>query len=76
MRCVESMLFDDVSPAPCHVLFPFVQLSEALNLHNIRDRVWQIQACSAKTGAGLQEGIEWVLKIVEGGKGTTEQKKN
>ena len=50
-------------------LFPFVssfsQISEALHLHNIRDRDWQIQACSAKTGGGLQEGIEWVLKTVE-----------
>jgi len=44
---------------------PPKELSEQLNLHNIRDRQWQIQACSAKTGAGLQEGIEWVLKIVE-----------
>jgi len=44
---------------------PPKELSEALHLHNIRDRQWQIQACSAKTGAGLQEGIEWVLKIVE-----------
>jgi len=41
------------------------ELGEALQLNNIRDRQWQIQACSAKTGAGLQEGIEWVLKVVE-----------
>jgi hypothetical protein len=50
------------------IVFPgisFVQISEALHLHNIRDRDWQIQACSAKTGGGLQEGIEWVLKTVE-----------
>jgi len=44
---------------------PPKEISEALQLHNIRDRDWQIQACSAKTGAGLQEGIEWVLKTVE-----------
>ncbi len=40
------------------------EISEALHLHNIRDRQWQIQACSAKSGAGLQEGVEWVLKTV------------
>ena len=40
-------------------------ISEALQLTNIRDRPWQIQACSAKTKDGLQEGIEWVLKTVE-----------
>lgn len=41
------------------------EISEALHLHNIRDRQWQIQSCSAKTGAGLQEGIEWLIKTVE-----------
>jgi len=46
------------------------EISEALQLHNIRDRAWQIQAASAKTGTGLQEGIEWLLKTVE------EKKKN
>ena len=41
------------------------EITTALQLNNIRDRPWQIQACSAKTGSGLQEGIEWVLKTVE-----------
>ena len=41
------------------------EITGALQLNNIRDRPWQIQACSAKTGSGLQEGIEWVLKTVE-----------
>lgn len=41
---------------------PAKELAETLNLHNIRDRKWQIQGCSAKTGAGLQEGIQWVIK--------------
>jgi len=41
---------------------PAKELSEMLMLHNIRDRKWQMQACSAKTGAGLQEGIQWVIK--------------
>ena len=50
---------------PSFRVSPNGQISEALHLHNIRDRDWQIQACSAKTGAGLQEGIEWVLKTVE-----------
>jgi ADP-ribosylation factor-like protein 3 len=33
----------------------------ALELDFIGDRVWQIQACSAKTGEGLQEGMEWLV---------------
>lgn len=37
------------------------QLAETLGLHTLRGRPWQIQACSAKTGEGLKEGLEWVL---------------
>jgi ADP-ribosylation factor-like protein 3 len=39
-------------------------ISIGLNLPAIRDRAWQIQACSAKTGEGLQEGMEWLVKTV------------
>jgi len=41
---------------------PAKEIAELLNLHNIRDRQWQIQACSAKTGEGLQNGLEWTVK--------------
>eukprot|EP01116_Phalansterium_solitarium_P016986 TRINITY_DN4070_c0_g1_i1.p1 TRINITY_DN4070_c0_g1~~TRINITY_DN4070_c0_g1_i1.p1 ORF type:complete len:192 (-),score=26.21 TRINITY_DN4070_c0_g1_i1:127-663(-) len=41
---------------------PAKEIAELLNLHNIRDRQWQIQACSAKTGEGLSNGLEWVVK--------------
>jgi hypothetical protein len=41
-----------------------LQISTGLNLHTIRDRQWQIQACSAKTGEGLQDGLEWLIKVV------------
>lgn len=37
------------------------EISEALGLEGIQDRIWQIQACSAKTGEGLQEGMEWLV---------------
>nr|QXF29045.1 Arl3a [Gefionella okellyi] len=39
-------------------------MAETLNLHLIRDRQWQIQPASAKTGSGLSEGMEWVVKII------------
>eukprot|EP00434_Breviolum_minutum_P005699 symbB.v1.2.005021.t1/scaffold288.1/size478366/51 len=38
------------------------EISEALGLEGIQDRIWQIQACSAKTGEGLQEGMEWLVQ--------------
>lgn len=39
-------------------------VAEALNLHSIRDRIWHIQPCSAKTGEGLQQGMEWMVKNI------------
>jgi len=37
------------------------ELTAGLNLHSIRDRQWQIMACSAKMGEGLKEGIEFII---------------
>jgi len=41
------------------------EISEALALHEIRDRSWNIQAASAKQGEGLQEGMEWLVSTIE-----------
>eukprot|EP01083_Nonionella_stella_P076460 208359_1 len=40
------------------------ELAETLMLHTIRDRQWQIQASSAKTGEGLQDGLTWLIQNV------------
>lgn len=40
---------------------PADEISDTLNLHDIRDRAWTIQACSAKSNEGLQEGMEWLV---------------
>jgi len=37
-------------------------IAESLNLDVMRDRTWQIQACSAKTGEGVEAGIEWAIQ--------------
>jgi len=37
------------------------QIADDLQLSLIRDRVWQIQACSALTKEGVKEGLEWVF---------------
>ncbi|KAG8256538.1 ADP-ribosylation factor protein 3 [Homalodisca vitripennis] len=39
-------------------------IAQALALHMIKDRPWQIQACSATAGEGIKEGMEWVSKNV------------
>lgn len=43
---------------------PASDIATGLNLHTIRDRVWQIQACSAVTNEGVKDGLEWVLKNI------------
>merc|ERR1712113_1215322 len=40
---------------------PADEISGALGLSEIKDRTWTIQACSAKDGNGLQEGMEWLV---------------
>eukprot|EP00057_Strongylocentrotus_purpuratus_P016072 XP_011670546.1 PREDICTED: ADP-ribosylation factor-like protein 3 [Strongylocentrotus purpuratus] len=41
------------------------EIAEGLNLHTIRDRVWQIQACSAITKEGIEKGMDWLVKVVK-----------
>merc|ERR1711998_280582 len=47
------------------------EISEGLNLQALpRSRSWHIQGASAKTGEGLQEGMEWLVQMIgekEGG---------
>ncbi|XP_046723769.1 ADP ribosylation factor like GTPase 3, like 1 isoform X2 [Silurus meridionalis] len=39
---------------------PTSEIAEGLNLHTYRDREWQIQACSAISGEGVQDGMNWI----------------
>ncbi|CAO2585751.1 ADP-ribosylation factor-like protein 3 [Lemmus lemmus] len=52
LSCVPVLVFankqDLLTAAPAS------EIAEGLNLHTIRDRVWQIQSCSALTGEGVQ----------------------
>eukprot|EP00605_Chrysophyceae_sp_TOSAG23-4_P001298 GSChrysophyteH1.ASY1.ANO1.1412.1 assembled CDS len=34
----------------------------------LRDRTWQILPCSAKTGEGLQDAMEWIVEQINSGK--------
>ncbi|XP_001607954.2 ADP-ribosylation factor-like protein 3 [Nasonia vitripennis] len=40
-------------------------IAEALGLHNIKDRDWQIQSCVATDGKGIKEGLEWACKSIK-----------
>lgn len=37
------------------------QVSEGLGLTDLREREWQIMGCSALTGLGLLEGLDWLI---------------
>lgn len=52
---------------------PASEIAEGLNLHTYRDRQWQIQACSAVSGEGVQvstvkveldQTIDWLRCII------------
>jgi len=43
---------------------PAEEVVETMGLMDLKDRAWQIQASSAKTGVGLQEGMEWTVKQI------------
>ncbi len=40
------------------------EILNTLSLMEIKDRTWTIQACSAVTKEGLQEGMEWLVKTI------------
>lgn len=37
------------------------EISEALNLGDLKDRNWSIVACSAVDGRGINEGMDWLV---------------
>ncbi|EAX94935.1 ADP-ribosylation factor-like protein 3, putative [Trichomonas vaginalis G3] len=41
------------------------QITISLELHNIRDRQWQIQGCSAIKGDGLDDGLKWLVQTMK-----------
>jgi ADP-ribosylation factor-like protein 1 len=43
------------------------QVSETLGLSQLKRRTWTIFKCSAKTGEGLTEGLDWLVNVVTGG---------
>lgn len=40
------------------------EVLEALELTNLTDRNWNIQACSALTQAGLNDGMGWLITTI------------
>lgn len=40
------------------------EITTELALNELRDRNWTILGCSAKTGEGLQDGMEWLVEQI------------
>ena len=43
------------------------EVAKGVNLHMITDRNWHIQGCSALTGSGLSDGLDWALREYQSG---------
>eukprot|EP01130_Rhizamoeba_saxonica_P014528 TRINITY_DN6361_c0_g1_i1.p1 TRINITY_DN6361_c0_g1~~TRINITY_DN6361_c0_g1_i1.p1 ORF type:complete len:201 (-),score=25.87 TRINITY_DN6361_c0_g1_i1:42-596(-) len=41
------------------------ELSEALGLFNLRERIWNVQSTSAIHGSGLVDGLEWLSTAIK-----------
>lgn len=39
------------------------EMTDKLQLNSIRDRPWYIQGCSATTGDGVFEGLDWIASL-------------
>lgn len=36
-----------------------------IGLHGVRGRAWYIQSCDARSGEGIYEGVEWLVKFIK-----------
>lgn len=75
----HMLLEDEVRDAPLLVYLNKMDLPsglkrdtiiQQLGLNNIRNRPWILQRCSAKTGDGLYEGLDWLVGVLKNPKKT------
>lgn len=52
-------------PVLLTILFPLSQISKQLDLPSYTNRLWEIQACSALKGLGLQQAFMSVNKLIK-----------
>jgi len=62
LRTVPLLIFANKQDLP--VAFNVAELTDLLDLHREKGRRWFIQGCSAITGQGLYEGMDWLAKAV------------
>lgn len=57
--------FSPSSSSISHSPTPFHQISTQLDLPSYNERLWEIQACSALKGLGLQQAFVSVSKLIK-----------
>jgi len=62
LSTVPLLVFANKQDLP-HAM-PIAELTDLLDLHKEKSRKWFMQSCSAVTGAGLFEGMDWLAKTV------------
>ncbi|CAE7874812.1 arl3 [Symbiodinium necroappetens] len=55
---------------------PADEIAAALDLASISDRTWTIQACSAKDGSGLEDGMQWLIGVINEKAGHSAEPRN
>ena len=43
---------------------PGDEIIDIMKLKTITTRPWSLQACSAKTGENIKEGMEWLVDVI------------
>lgn len=47
------------------------EVTDRLHLSQLKQRDWHVQACSATTGEGLREGLDWLAAALKDSPGRT-----
>ena len=47
------------------------EVTDRLHLSQLKQREWHVQACSATTGEGLREGLDWLAGALKDSPGKT-----
>lgn len=62
MRDAKVLVFANKQDLPNSV--SAAELADKMNLRSLRGREWYIQACSATSGTGVYEGLDWLASAV------------
>ena len=65
MRDVILLIFANKQDLPCSM--DVNEITQALNLNEMRNRKWYIQATCATSGSGLYEGLDWLSNQLKNG---------